>query len=134
MFHCREANKKINNLYERSLRLVYKDNNSSFKDLIKKNNSFTVHHRNIQSLTIELLKVKENISNTIMNDILQTRTLKYNFKVTNRFSGSSVNTSHFGLNSLSYFASKVWKIVPSEINSYRPNPGQREKNNLKSLF
>ena len=105
MFHCREANKKINNLYERSLRLVYKDNNSSFKDLIKKNNSFTVHHRNIQSLTIELLKVKENISNTIMNDILQIRTLKYNLRSQTDFARSSVNTSHFGLNSLSYFAS-----------------------------
>ena len=30
---------------------------------VKKDNSFTVHHRNIQSLTIELFKVKENLWN-----------------------------------------------------------------------
>ena len=49
VFHGTEVNNKINLLYKRSLRIVYKDNNSSFKDLLKKDNSFTVHHRNRQS-------------------------------------------------------------------------------------
>ena len=49
MFHGRGVNNKINHLHERSLRIVYKDSNSSFKDLLKKDNSFTVHHRNRQS-------------------------------------------------------------------------------------
>ena len=31
------------------------------------------------------------------------------------FSVSSVNTTHFGLNSLQYFASKVWNMVPPEL-------------------
>ena len=31
------------------------------------------------------------------------------------FARISVNTSHFGLNSPHYFASKVWNIVPSDI-------------------
>ena len=51
----RRVNNKINNLHKRSHCIVYKDNNSSFKDLLKKDNSFTVLHRNIQSLAIELL-------------------------------------------------------------------------------
>ena len=106
---------KINHLHELSLRIVYKDNNSSFKKLLKKDNSFTVHHRNIQSLATELFKVKENLSNTIMNDILQTRSLPYNLRSQTDFVRSFVNTSRFGLNPLRYFASKVWNIVPSDI-------------------
>ena len=31
------------------------------------------------------------------------------------FSVSSVNTTHFSLNSLRYFASKVWNIVQLEL-------------------
>lgn len=54
MFHGYGLNNKINRLHELSRRIVYKDNNSSPKDLLKKDNSSTVHHRNIQLLAIEL--------------------------------------------------------------------------------
>ena len=36
MFHSRGVNSKINHLHERSLRIVYEDNISSFEDLLKK--------------------------------------------------------------------------------------------------
>ena len=52
MFRGRGVKNKINCLHERSLHIVYKDNNSFFKDLLKKNNFFTVHHKNIHSLAI----------------------------------------------------------------------------------
>ena len=70
--HSRGVNNKINHLHERSLRIVYKDNISSFEDLLKRDRSFTIHQRNIQSLAIELFKVKGNLSNNIMYDIFQT--------------------------------------------------------------
>ena len=54
IFHVRGVNNKINQLHECLLHIVYKDNNSSIKKLLKKDNSFTVHHRNIQSLATEL--------------------------------------------------------------------------------
>ena len=102
-------------MHERSIHIVHKDNNSSFKDLLKKGNSFTVHHRNIQSLAIELFTIKKNLSNTIMNDILQSRTLTYNLRSQTDFVRSFVNTSRFGQNSPPYFASKVWNIIPLYI-------------------
>ena len=50
-----------------------------------------------------------------MNNILQTRTLTCNVRSQTDFARSFVNTSRFGLNSVSYFASKVWNILPSDI-------------------
>ena len=107
MFHGRGVNNKINHLHELSFPIVYIDNNSSFKDLLKKDNPFTVHRKNIQSLVIELFKVKENLSNTIINYILQTRILTYNLRPQTNFSRRFVITSHFDLNALRCFALKV---------------------------
>ena len=115
MFHDGEINRKINHIRERSLRIVYRDYNSSFKHLLKKDNSVCIHDRNIQSLTVELFKVKENLSNTIMSYIFPTRVLNYNLRSQTDFLRNTVNTTKFGLNSLRHFASKVWSMIPIEI-------------------
>ena len=54
MFHSKTLNNKINCLYERVLRIVYSDYKSSFCELLEKNKSFSIHHKNIQSLAIEI--------------------------------------------------------------------------------
>ena len=59
MFHSRGLNNKINSLHERALRITYGDRSSSFQDLIKKDNSISTHHRNIQALTTEMFKFKK---------------------------------------------------------------------------
>ena len=115
MFHSRRLNNRINHLHERSLRIVYKDNYSSYVDLLVKDKSFTIHQRNIQSLAIELFKVKRNLSNVIMCNIFKKRTLTYNLRSQTDFVRDCVNTQRYGLNSLSYFAPKVWDMIPLEI-------------------
>ena len=60
MFNGREINRKINLVHERSLRIVCRNFNSCFKDLPKKDKFISIHHRIIQSLAVELFKVKEN--------------------------------------------------------------------------
>ena len=114
-FHSRKVNSKINHLQERSLRIVYNDYITAFEDLLKKDNSFKIHHKNIQSLAIELFKVEKVIANPILCDIFPLRSTDYNLRSQTDFSVSSVNTTHFGLNSLRYFASKVWNMVPLEL-------------------
>ena len=56
MFHSQTLNNRINKLREKALRLVYNDSSSSFGEFLKKYNSFTIHHRNIQKLAIENLE------------------------------------------------------------------------------
>ena len=61
MFHSRKLHNKINKIHERSLRIVYNDDSSSFEELLSKDNSVSIHHRNIQSLAIEMYKSKNNL-------------------------------------------------------------------------
>ena len=52
-----------------TLRKVYQDYTSSFSELLEKNNSTTIHNRNIQLLATELFKVKNGLAPPFMNEI-----------------------------------------------------------------
>ena len=69
IFHSRELNNRINRLHERSLRVVYRDNLSSFEELLFRDKSFTIHERNIQHLAIELFKAKNGLSSKFISEI-----------------------------------------------------------------
>ena len=44
MFYSKDLNKKNNYLHERALRITYGDRSYSFQDLLKKDNSVSIHH------------------------------------------------------------------------------------------
>ena len=68
MYHSSTLNNRINNIHERALRLTYKDNQSSFKELLEKDHSVTVHYKN---LVTEIFKVKNDLAPDIMKDVLE---------------------------------------------------------------
>ena len=76
----RSSNIRINHLHERALRIVYKDNESTFEDLPKKDNSVSIHHKNIRLLGIELYKVKNNLSTHLMSEIFNLRNIDYDLR------------------------------------------------------
>ena len=57
MICSRSVSNKINKLHERALKIVYDDYNSKFEELLTKDGSFTIHHKNLQTLEIELFKI-----------------------------------------------------------------------------
>ena len=61
MFCSRKMNRKINYIHERALRLVYDDYTTSFNDLLTKDKSVCIHHRNIQKVAIEMFRVGNNL-------------------------------------------------------------------------
>ena len=62
MCHSRTNNRKINRLHERCLRIIYNDKQSSFIKLFEKDNSVSIHQRNLQILAIEMFKVSNGLS------------------------------------------------------------------------
>ena len=47
IFHSRELNNRINRIHEQALKLVYQDNSLSFAEVLEKDNSVTIHQRNL---------------------------------------------------------------------------------------
>ena len=88
---------------------------ASFDELLRKVNTFAVHERNIQFLTIELYKVKNASTPEFMNDISLKDDTVYCSKqdvVTRR-----VNTVYNGIETLSYLGLNIWLLIPNEIKS-----------------
>ena len=116
MFHSRTLNNRINKIYERALRIVYNDEFSSFEDLLEKDNSFTIHERNIQTMAIEIFKVVHGLSPEIMKSVFPVRICnRYDSKQI--FQTRNVNTVYHGLNSLAHLGLKIWSIIPDQIKS-----------------
>lgn len=115
MFCTRATNKKINRLQERALRLVYLDHKSSFEELLEKDNSVTIHQRNIRLLAIEMFKAINGLGPEIMRGIF---VLNKNPRSERSFHIPIVNTEHMGKNSIRYFGPIVWDdMVPEDLKS-----------------
>ena len=99
--HQITRNARINHLQERVLRIVYNDNESTFVDLLKKDNSLSIHHKNIRLLGMQLHKVKNNLSNHLMSEIFNLRNIDYNLRSQTDLKQGPVNTVNYGLKSLS---------------------------------
>ena len=62
-------NNQINRLHERDLRTAYPDYKSFFDELLEKDNSFIIHHRNIQRLSTEIYRFLNGLFPSIMGNL-----------------------------------------------------------------
>ena len=69
----RTSNNMINKLYERSLRTILNEFSSNFNILLENNNGISNHHRNIQTLLVEVFNMKNELAPPIMESILNKR-------------------------------------------------------------
>ena len=115
MFHSRSLNNKINRIHERALRITYDDESSNFQELLDKDDSVTVHHRNSRTLAIETYKFLQGLSPPLFNEIFVERELSYSLRGDNPLARRRVNSVRHGTESVSFLAPKIWDILPKEI-------------------
>ena len=82
MFHSRRMEHRINKIHEMAFRGIYTSNsNVTFKDLLDKNKTVSIHEKNLQVLAIEILKAKLNISPEIFIELLSFNVRNYNLLI-----------------------------------------------------
>ena len=115
MFESRRLNSKINNAHEKALRTIYSDYKSTFQELLHKDASFSVQHKNIQTFAIEIYKHIHGLSPEIMGEVFKiNRTLPYNLRTQNHFSSRVPKTVKCGTKTIYFLAPKVWAFVPEK--------------------
>ena len=122
MFHERQINDKINKVHERAKRIMFNDIITPFEELLVKDETFTMHHQNVQSLTIKMYKAVNNLPEGNLSEVFVRNNHNYNLHPISELTVPSINTVLKGQNSISYFGSVIWKSIPAElreINSFQ---------------
>ena len=98
MCHGRRNNMKINLLHERCLRSIYNDKQSSFNELLEKDDSVSIHEQNLQVLATEMYKI--NLLTRLMKDIFPINRNPYILRQNSQFPRPRINTVYHGTESI----------------------------------
>ena len=116
MCHERGLTNKINSIHERALRIVYQDQKSSVKTLLKLDKSASIYVKNLQNLATELFKVKHDLSPEIMKEIFVFQENEtYNLRSGNHLVRKNTRTTQYRIESDSNLGAKLWNLLPREI-------------------
>ena len=105
----------INKIHERALRLILNDHTSDFDALLQNNNDTCNHHRNIQTIMIEIYKTKNNLNPPVMSNMFERRNNAYNLRNFQDFATKRRRTVKMGLETLNYRSPELWLILPENL-------------------
>ena len=105
----------MNLLHERALRIVYKDTQLSFQELLILDKSFCIHHRNLQKLATEMFKIKNSLSPILMLNLFPSIENVYNFRNEKCWESYNVRTVGYGTETLLFRGKKTWQLLPDSI-------------------
>ena len=100
MLNSRALNSKVNRLYEKALRLVYRNK---------------ISLRNLKILATEKKKKKNDLIPEIMKDIFCFVEKTYNLKSNSTLKRSCNDSLYFDTENISSLAPEIWEFVPNEI-------------------
>ena len=108
---------RINKIHERSLRLLLKNYQDDFQDLLRSSGDISIHQRCRKFLLTEVYKYVHGLSPEIMNEVFPTRANIYNTREFNVFETHIPTSNKCGLNSILYKTNQLWNLLPGNLKS-----------------
>ena len=116
MFHNRATKHRISKIHERTLRSIYPNQHQlTFKELLEKNKTVSIHQRSLQTLATEIYKAKNKISPEVVNSLFEFTNKNYNLRNASILKRNRYFTVHYGSESLVSLAPKIWELIPDSI-------------------
>ena len=95
---------------------INKKCSSIFELLLTKDNSVSIHDRNLQVLTTEMFKVYAEQGPNILQGVFPINSQpEYNLRNKTHFATRPIRTVHYGDSSLRYLGPKLWELIPSDM-------------------
>ena len=104
----------MNNIHERALRIVYRDYESTFQQLLKQNRCVSIHQKNLQILNTEIFKTKNRFNPVIIENVFKFKNLTYNFRNAETLNRSNINSVKYETEAITSLGAKMWKILPND--------------------
>ena len=117
MFCSWTSNKIINKVHERALSVILNDHECDFETLLQDNDDVCNHHRNIQTLKIEIFKIKKGFCPPIMGSILKRRNNTYvrNFQEFEKERERTILEVYLSLETISYRSPQLWSLLSEHM-------------------
>ena len=86
------------------------DFSSRFSELLEKDKSVTIHHRNLQRLAYEIFKVKNNMAPEILTEIFPHKESNSGLRNSTALQVRSIKTIMYGSGTISSLGPKIWDM------------------------
>ena len=115
LFCNKGAYKEIDRTHKRALRILYKEYECSFKTLLTRSGSFSIHVRNLQKLMTEIYKSINHLNPSLIWEFHEKKHVSYNLRIQNLCKLPQIKTQGYGQESLSFRGSLLWNTLDDSV-------------------
>ena len=113
-FSCKQ-NHHINCIHKRPLRVIYRDYNSSFDELLEKDNSYKIQDRNLEKLVAAIFKVKMNLSPEIVKEAFEIVEGPHALRNEPKLKSRKIHSVRYSIETASFVGARVGNSLPSNL-------------------
>ena len=117
IFCGKTANNEINRVHKRALRILLRDYDGSFDELLVENKEKTIDLCNLHMLMIKVYKSLNHQNPSFLWELFARKEINYNLRVKDNLALPKALTMSFGINSISFRGSILWNSTPDVIKS-----------------
>ena len=113
---CGQGNiKKLERIQYRALKFVFNDFETSYEDLLQRNNDMSISTYLKFTLCVEVYKCMNNLSPHYLSSLFERKNVSYNMRDDCKIMQKRFNRTMYGYYSFSYYGSKLWNDLPVNV-------------------